>query len=449
MNEALKLQERLKEIAAELSAFADQDGEWTDEQVAAIDALETEQAQVTAELESIRKDAQKQELRAKADEIRAFAKGSGRQTTSGVPGVRIGRVRPAVEDDPKKGFKTLAHFAMTCQEHHANPRNCEQLMQVAAGTGMTQAVNSEGGVLVPPSFSKSIWDKVLLRSNSLLQYCDQIPVDMGNESITIPAINETSRADGSRMGGIQGYWKDELTQMTEKRPAFREVKLTPHELYVFAFISDKLLRHAPQTASRVLENGAADEIAFKIGDAIFEGDGLGKPVGIKTAPCTISVAKETNQPAATIVPANIRKMMARLHPNFRDGAAWFCNIDCLPVLEGMEWPVGTGGVPAYLPPGGMSDSPYSRIYGKPVIPIEYCSTVGTVGDFVLANFQAYAAAIRGMMDAQYSMHLKFDYAQTAYRIIFEVDGQPWLNSAITPFKGSNTLSPFVTLATRS
>jgi subfamily B ATP-binding cassette protein HlyB/CyaB len=31
----------------------------------------------------------------------------------------------------------------------------------------------------------------------------------------------------------------------------------------------------------------------------------------------------------------------------------------------------------------------------------------------------------------------------------EVDGQPWLNSAITPFKGSNTLSPFVTLATRS
>lgn len=449
MNEAVKIQERLKEIAAELSTFADQEAEWTEEQVAAIEALQNEEAQLTVELESVRKNAQKEELRAQAQSIRDNVRGHGRTTTSGTPGVRIGRIRAAVEDDPRKGFKTLAHFAMRCQEFHANPRGDEMLMQVAAGTGMTQAVNSEGGVLVPPAFSKSIWDKVLMRSNSLLQYCDQIPVDMGNESITIPAINETSRADGSRMGGIQGYWKDELTQMSEKRPAFREVKLTPHELYVFAFISDKLLRHAPQTASRVLENGAADEIAFKIGDAIFEGDGLGKPVGIKSAPCTISVSKETNQPAATILPVNIRKMAARLHPNFRAGSAWFCNIDVLPVLEGMEWPVGVGGVPAFLPPGGMSDSPYSRLYGRDLIPIEYCSTVGTVGDLVLANFQAYAAAVRGMMDAQYSMHLKFDYAQTAYRIIFEVDGQPWLNSAITPFKGSNTLSAFVTLATRS
>ncbi len=237
--------------------------------------------------------------------------------------------------------------------------------------------------------------------------------------------------------------------MSEKRPAFREIKFTPHELYVFAYISDKLLRNSPGTASMILERGAADEIAFKIGDAIIEGDGLGKPMGILNAVATISVAKETGQPAATIQPVNIRKMMSRVHVNFRDNLKWFVNPDVVPVLEGMEFPVGVGGIPAYLPPGGLSDTPYSRLYGREVIPIEYCSTVGTVGDIILANFSAYGAAIKGIADASYSMHLKFDFAQTAYRIIFEMDGQPWMNSAITPFKGSNTTSAFVTLATRS
>lgn len=449
MNEAVKIQERLKEIASALDAFANQDEELNAEQEAQIEALETEEASLTAELDRLRKEAVKESLKAKADDIRSFAKGTGRQTTAGTPGPRIGRVRLAVEDDPKRGFKTLAHFASRVYDSGQNPRGDEMLMQVAAGTGMTQAVNSEGGVLMPPAFSKNIWDRVLVKSNSLLSYCDQIPIDPGVESVTVPAINETSRADGSRMGGIQGYWKDELTQMQEKRPAFREVKLTPHELYVFAYISDKLLRNAPQTASKILETGAADEIAFKIGDAVIEGNGLGKPMGILNSPCTISIAKETNQAAATILTANVRKMMARLHANWRDGAVWFVNQDVLPVLETLQFEVGTGGVPVMLPPGGLSDSPYARLYGKPVVPLEYCSTVGTVGDIILANLNAYAAGVKGLADASYSMHLKFDYAQTAYRVIFEVDGQPWLNSAITPFKGSNTTSPFLTLATRS
>ncbi len=448
MTEALKAQERLKEIATELSALSGSEDELTTEQVAFSEALQKEGDELSVKLDEIRKAESRQELSDKAESLRNFAKGGAKVTSSNQLGRGIGRVKLAIEDDPKRGFKNLAHFATRVLDAGQSPRNDEMLMQVAAGTGMTQIVNSEGGVLVPPAFSKTIWDGVLVRSNSLLEFCDKVPVDQGVDSVTLPAINETSRADGSRMGGIQGFWKSELTQMSEKRPAFREVKFTPHELYVFAFISDKLLRNSPGTASSVLEKGAADEIAFKCGDSIIEGDGVGKPLGILNAAATISVAKETGQPAATVVPANIRKMMARMHVNFRAGAVWFVNPDVIPVLEGMEFPVGVGGVPAYLPPGGYSDSPYSRLYGRPVVPIEYCSTVGTVGDIICANLSAYGAAIKGMVDASYSMHLKFDFAQTAYRIIFEMDGQSWLNSAITPFKGTNTTSAFVTLATR-
>jgi HK97 family phage major capsid protein len=448
VTEKLQKQERLKDIATELAALVAGDEALTDEQSEKCRALEEEADTLTVELATLRAEDEKTALKAKAEEIRKNARESNRVTTSGQPG-KIGRIRDNVQDDPRRGFKTLAHFASRVFDSGQNPRGDEMLMQVAAGTGLTQAVNSEGGVLVPPAYSKAIWDRVMQRSNSLLSYCDPITVDAGVESVTVPAINETSRVDGSRMGGIRGYWKSELSAMTETRPAFREVKLTPHELYVFCYISDRLLRNAPGTASRILEQGAADEIAFKVGDSIIEGTGAGMPRGIVGHDATVDVTKETNQAAATIVPANIRKMMSRLHVNFREGAVWFVNQDVLPVLEAMEFAVGVGGIPAYLPPGGLSDSPYSRLYGRPVVPIEYCSTVGTSGDIILANLSAYAAAIKGIVDSAYSIHLKFDYAQTAYRVIFEMDGQPWLQSKITPFKGTNTTSPIVTLATRA
>ena len=47
-----------------------------------------------------------------------------------------------------------------------------------------------------------------------------------------------------------------------------------------------------------------------------------------------------------------------------------------------------------------------------------------------------------------SMHLRFDYGETAFRFTFEADGQTWPNSPITPYKGAATLSPFVILEAR-
>jgi hypothetical protein len=33
--------------------------------------------------------------------------------------------------------------------------------------------------------------------------------------------------------------------------------------------------------------------------------------------------------------------------------------------------------------------------------------------------------------------------------MFEIDGQPWLADPLTPFNGNDTLSAYVTLATRA
>lgn len=424
----------------------------TAEDTATIDGLLNQCRDLDAQIADVETRAQAAESRrATLDAMRSVAH-PGRKTSPDAPSlsdIKVGKDRVSL--DPKRGFSNIADFAaelMSCGPSlgaiQANPR-----LRAAAGTGMVQGITNDGGVLVPPAFSSTIWDGARQMSESMLGYCDTQTIDPGVQSLEVPGINETSRANGSRWGGIQGYWKSELAAMTETKPKMRSIKIEPQEVYVFAYISDKLLRNAPGVASGILTRAAADEINFKIGDSVFNGDGVGKPRGIIGHGSVVSVAKESGQAAATVVKQNIDKMWSRCHANWRGNAVWFINQDVEPALQEMTIGVGTGGAPVYMPPGGLSGAPYATLKGRPVIPVEYCATLGTVGDIVLADLKSYFMGIRGMVDQAQSMHLKFDYAQTAFRFIFEADGQPYLASAITPFKGTNTTSPIVTLATRS
>ena len=361
-----------------------------------------------------------------------------------------------VLDNPTKGYDGrggFGVFAADVAEFNAGRGMSKQLqIASAAGDGMQQLIKSDGGVLVPPAFSTMIQEKMDLMGFNLVDDTDQLPPLPANvESMEYPTPNETSRADGSRAGGIQARWKSELTQMTESKPTLKSVKFEPQELYVFAYISDKLLRHAAQLEA-YLSNVSAKEILFKCGDGIINGTGSGQPRGILTGATDaprVQIAKETGQAAATIVKENIDKMFARFYMKMLSGAAWYVNQDVWPQLLKLQMAVGTGGLPVFLPAGNIAGAPFGTLYGLPIKPIEYCATLGTEGDIILANLKMYGTQSRGTVEAGMSIHLKFDYNQTAFRFIFEMDGQPWISSSITPFKGSNKISPFVTLATRS
>ncbi len=87
--------------------------------------------------------------------------------------------------------------------------------------------------------------------------------------------------------------------------------------------------------------------------------------------------------------------------------------------------------------------------GRPVIPLEYCATLGTVGDIMLADWSQYAVIDKGAIQSASSMHVQFTTDEMAFRFTYRIDGQPTWDSALTPFKGSDTQSPFIKLATRS
>lgn len=116
----------------------------------------------------------------------------------------------------------------------------------------------------------------------------------------------------------------------------------------------------------------------------------------------------------------------------------------------MSLSLGSGGSAVYVPAGGASAAPYGLLMGRPVIPIEQCQTVGTAGDIILANFKkGYILGEKGGIKTDVSIHMRFVYDESCFRWVLRIDGQPMLRSAITPFKGSSTVSHFVRIETRS
>jgi HK97 family phage major capsid protein len=151
-----------------------------------------------------------------------------------------------------------------------------------------------------------------------------------------------------------------------------------------------------------------------------------------------------------VVYENVLNMWSRMWARSRANAVWLVNQDVEPQLYTMALNVGTGGAPVYLPAAGASAAPYATLFGRPVIHVEYCATMGTTGDILLMDFSQYALADKGGIQSAMSMHVNFLYDETVFRFVYRVDGQPLWNAALTPASGSaNTLSPYVALATRS
>jgi len=228
------------------------------------------------------------------------------------------------------------------------------------------------------------------------------------------------------------------------------MELTLQKLTGLYYATDELLMDVTALGA-FAQDAFAEEFGFKVDDAICRGGGAGMPLGILGHAGTVSVSKETGQAAATIVKENIESMYARAWARSLPNMEWFINQDCWPQLFKLSQVVGLGGVPVFIPPGGLSAAPFGSLLGRPVTPIEQCETVGTVGDIVLADFSQYLIIEKGSIEAASSIHVQFLTDETVFRFILRMDGQPKRNAALTPFKGGSgkTQSSFVTLATRA
>jgi HK97 family phage major capsid protein len=366
------------------------------------------------------------------------------------PEVRTSAI-PKAEQEKRDSFLSFGEQLMAvARASMPGERIDRRLTTRAVPSGLGEAVQSDGGFLVQSDFAANLLQNVF-ETGKLASRVNRISLGAGKNSLKINGIDETSRVNGSRWGGIQMYWKAEADEKTKSKPKFRQIELSLKKLIGLCYATDELLQDAASLES-VIKQAFNNELGFAIDTAIFSGSGAGRPLGILNAPSTISQAKETGQTAATVVYENIVKMWSRLLPDSQANSVWLINQNVFPQLATMGLAVGTGGSAVYLPPTGAAGAPYASLMGRPVIPMEQSESVGTSGDIILGDFgKGYIFIDKGGMAQDMSIHVRFIYDESVFRFVYRCDGQPALAKAITPYKGGSgsTLGHFVKLATRS
>ena len=359
--------------------------------------------------------------------------------------------------DPNGGFSSFAEFASAVSGkgskvyggvHIEKLRAWDNAVVKTAGH-MEEGDMAQGGYLVPAGFVAQLL-QTALEMSIVKGRATQIPVSTNR--VTIPAVVDADHSTNF-FGGIIVYRTGEAAAKTAKKPALGQVALTLHKLTGLCYVSDELLEDSPISLQPVLNSLFGQSISFEEDDDYLMGSGAGRPLGAFNAanPSLVAQAIETGQAAATIVFQNIVNMWSRVHPACMRNAVWVANNECFPQLATMSMAVGTGGVPVYIPANGAAGTPFGTLMGRPLILSEKMQALGTQGDIGIADFTQYLVANKagGALKAASSIHLKFDYDEVAFRWVLRYDGQPWWLSAITPKRGSSTLSPFVVLAVRS
>jgi HK97 family phage major capsid protein len=319
-----------------------------------------------------------------------------------------------------------------------------RLLAVQNASGANETIPSEGGFLVQQDFISEI-QKVMFDQSPLLSMCRQVPISGNSNGVKLNGVDETSRATGSRWGGVQGYWASEASTVSGSKPKFRKIELQLNKLMALYYATDELLADSSAMES-VLSQAFAEELSFLAVDSLIRGTGAGQPLGILNSGALISQAKESAQAADTIVHENISKMWNRMLAQSRANAVWLINRECEPQLDAMSMAIGTAGT---ISPLAMEYMTKGTLKGRPVMPMEQCAALGDAGDIMLIDPTMYLLATKGAPQMASSMHVQFLYDEMTFRITYRLDGQPVMNSPITPYKGANTLSSFVSLAARA
>lgn len=352
--------------------------------------------------------------------------------------------------DPARGFKSFGDYLASVRGAAVRPSAMDERLSIgaAATTYANESVGADGGYLVPPQYSSEIMS-IIESQDSLLNRCRQIPVT-GNE-FKFPASEQTAHGTG----GVQAYWDSEGDAMTATKPVFQNRSIKLDRLTALCPVTEESLEDSSALGAWV-QMEAGTKMAFKVSDAVLNGTGAGMPLGIVAAPGTVSVAKETSQVAATVVAENVLKMWSRMPAANRARAVWIAHSDVdvqlfqLNVkIKNVAGSENVGGMPVYMPPNGLVGGGNSTLLGRPIVTVESCAALGTVGDLIFADLSQYIAITKGAVKADQSMHFYFDQNMRAFRFVFRVGGQPWLSAAMARKNGSSTLSHFVTLATRA
>ena len=334
-------------------------------------------------------------------------------------------------------FGDFCHSVMGACAHAGRVDN--RLIANAPTTYATEGAGPDGGFSIPPDYRTEILEAIQ-SEQSFFSMTDQ--QTCSSNTFVFPS-DETAPWSTS---GVQAYWVGEGKQITESKPVVKLNSVTLHKLAVMVSVTEEL---AADSASldRWIRTKAPAKISYEIDRTLIHGTGAGQPLGILNAPALVTQleAGGSGQTADTVNITNILEMWSRCYAPARNNAVWMIHQSVEPQLQAMVMATYN---PVYMPPGGLSATPYATLMGRPVIVTQLCETVGDKGDIFLVDWSSYLTVTKAMRQDM-SIHLYFDYDVMAFRFILRVGGQPKWSTTVAARDGSLTFSPFVVLDERT
>lgn len=336
------------------------------------------------------------------------------------------------------GSEFSEDFAERYAKAEANRTGMSMKAALAESSGIT------GGYTVPPDYANRLLS-VDAESTVLVGKTDDYP--MTGVELVMPVLKQTGApptGGTSFFAGVVMNWTAEAALRSESEPTFGEFRLKANELSGYALASRNVLMDNAVALEQRLTQIFREAIAWYRDMAYLTGDGVGKPLGITNAPCTLTVARAT---ALQVNYADAVQMYGKLLPQSLPRAFWVMQQSVLQSFLQMK--DGSNRLiiqPYFATAGGPAAvRPVMTMLGLPIITTEKVSVLGTAGDLLLVDPKMYFSGTRQAIEIAASEHYKFLNNQITYRVLFRGDGRPWLDNPITLQDGTTKVSPFIKL----
>lgn len=310
------------------------------------------------------------------------------------------------KEDEKTGRASNAYkksFWNVMRNKHSNAQILNALQE---GT------DSEGGFLVPDEFEHTLIES-LEEENIFRKLAHVITTSTGDRKIPVVA----SKGSAS--------WVDEEGTINDSDDAFTQVSIGAYKLGTLIKVSNELLNDSVFNLEAYISKEFGRRIGTKEEEAFFNGNGVGKPVGIFNA--TGGAQTGITTASATEIKADeIIDLFYSLKASYRKKAVWIVNDSTIKAIRKLKDANGN-----YLWQPALTSGTPDTLLGRPVYTSSYVPTIAAGAKTIaFGDFSYYWIADRQGRNFKKLSELYAATDQTGFVATQRVDGKLILPEAI-------------------
>lgn len=343
-----------------------------------------------------------------------------------------------VGEPARKSFETLEEFVTCAIFKQDDPRLADHYQEINA-TDQEFKTGATGGFMVPGEFREQMLS-VDTKPGFVRAHGAQV-LERGarpDAEVTLPALDQRQDASGNHQvyGGVTVVHTEEGETLTDTNANLRQVSWKPKEISAMVTLTDKLIRNwssGQSMITRLLGEAMKAQEDYDF----FRGNGVGESQGFIDHAGTYAVNRAGSNAIAI---ADLQGMYERFMGD-ESRAVWACSSSAFAQILALTGQ--GGGATNIIDPGGSGRQP--TLYGYPLKkPGRGVRTLGSKGDLCLCDFGEYVIKDGSGPIIAASSHVKFTSNKTVVKIVWNVDGSPWLTE---PFQNEEDfdVSPFVVL----